>query len=35
MDQSSPEVRDAVEELKLYLSDILPPLVVADAFKLC
>lgn len=33
-DQSSPEVRDAVEELQLYLSDILPPLVVADAFKL-
>ncbi len=33
-DQSSPEVREAVEELQLYLSDILPPLVVADAFKL-
>jgi hypothetical protein len=33
-DQSSPEVTEAVEELKLYLSDILPPLVVADAFKL-
>ena len=33
-DQSSPQVREAVEELQLYLSDILPPLVVADAFKL-
>jgi hypothetical protein len=33
-DESSPEVREAVEELRLYLSDILPPLVVADAFKL-
>jgi hypothetical protein len=32
-DQSSPKVREAVEELHLYLSDILPPLVVADAFK--
>jgi hypothetical protein len=33
-DPSSPQVREAAEELKLYLSDILPPLVVADAFKL-
>ena len=33
-DPSSPQVTEAVEELKLYLSDILPPLVVADAFKL-
>ncbi len=32
-DPSSPEVREALEELQLYLSDILPPLVVADAFK--
>jgi Domain of unknown function (DUF4388) len=34
MDPSSPQVTEAVEELKLYLSDILPPLVVSDAFKL-
>ena len=34
MDESSPQVTEAVEELKLYLSDILPPLVVSDAFKL-
>ena len=34
MDSSSPQVIEAVEELKLYLSDILPPLVVSDAFKL-
>lgn len=33
-DPSSPQVREAAEELQLYLSDILPPLVVADAFKL-
>jgi hypothetical protein len=33
-DLSSPEVREALEELQLYLSDILPPLVVADAFKI-
>ncbi len=33
-DASSPEVREAIEELHLYLSDILPPLVVADALKL-
>ena len=33
-DQSSPKVREAVEELQLYLSDILPPLVVADGFKI-
>src|SRR6266536_2783151 len=33
-EQSSPEVREAIEELQLYLSDVLPPLVVADAFKL-
>jgi hypothetical protein len=32
-DPSSPEVREALEELQLYLADILPPLVVADAFK--
>ncbi len=32
-DPSSPEVREALEELQLYFSDILPPLVVADAFK--
>jgi hypothetical protein len=32
-DPSSPEVREALEELELYFSDILPPLVVADAFK--
>jgi hypothetical protein len=32
-DPSTPEVREALEELQLYLSDILPPLVVADAFK--
>jgi hypothetical protein len=31
---TSPEVREAIEELHLYLSDILPPLVVADAMKL-
>lgn len=31
---TSPEVREAIEELHLYLSDILPPLVVADAVKL-
>jgi hypothetical protein len=34
MDPSSPQVSEAVEELHLYLSDILPPLVVVDAFKL-
>lgn len=34
MDEASPQVIEAVEELKLYLSDILPPLVVSDAFKL-
>ena len=33
MDSSSRQVTEAVEELTLYLSDILPPLVVADAFK--
>ncbi len=33
LDPSGPEVREAIEELELYLSDILPPLVVADAFK--
>src|SRR6266536_2843503 len=33
-DQSSTEVREAVEELLLYFSDVLPPLVVADTFKL-
>src|SRR5512135_1714639 len=33
-EQSSPEVREAIEELQLYLSDVLPPLVVADSFKL-
>lgn len=33
-DEASPQVTEAVEELKLYLSDILPPLVVSDAFKL-
>lgn len=33
-EQSSPQVREAIEELQLYLSDILPPLVVADSFKL-
>ena len=33
-EQSRPEVREAIEELQLYLSDVLPPLVVADAFKL-
>jgi hypothetical protein len=33
MDPSSRQVTEAVEELTLYLSDILPPLVVADAFK--
>src|SRR6266516_3613160 len=33
-EQSSPEVREAIEELQLYFSDVLPPLVVADTFKL-
>ncbi len=33
-EQSSPQVREAIEELQLYLSDVLPPLVVADTFKL-
>jgi hypothetical protein len=33
-DPSSPKVREAVEELQLYLSDILPPLVVADGLKI-
>ncbi len=32
-DASSPEVRESLEELQLYLSDILPPLVVAGSFK--
>jgi len=29
-----PEAREALEELEQYLSDILPPLVVADSVKL-
>jgi len=33
-DPSSPDVREALDELHLYLSDILPPLVVADTFKI-
>src|SRR5713226_1122561 len=30
----NPEIREAIQELQLYLSDTLPPLVVADTFKL-
>ncbi|HKF45357.1 MAG TPA: DUF4388 domain-containing protein [Thermoanaerobaculia bacterium] len=33
-EETSPEVREALEELHLYLSDVLPPLVVAESFKL-
>src|SRR5262249_48359962 len=33
-EQASPEVREAVDELLLYFSDVLPPLVAADSFKL-
>jgi hypothetical protein len=33
-EETSPEVREALEELHLYLSDVLPPLVVAETFKL-
>src|ERR1700737_800479 len=29
-----PQLREAIEELQQYLSDTLPPLVVADAMKL-
>jgi hypothetical protein len=32
-DPSSPQHREAIEELHLYLSDVVPPLVAADAFK--
>src|SRR5262245_2886884 len=34
MAAENPEVREALEELDQYLSDILPPLVVADSVKL-
>jgi uncharacterized protein DUF4388 len=30
----NPEVREAIDELQMYLSDTLPPLVVADSIKL-
>src|SRR5712692_452385 len=30
----NPEIREAIEELQQYLSDTLPPLVVADSIKL-
>ena len=33
-DARSPELREAIEELHLYLSDVVPPLVAADAFKI-
>src|SRR5262245_10410232 len=33
-EETSTEVREALEELHLYLSDVLPPLVVAESFKL-
>ncbi len=32
-DPSSPQLREAIDELHLYLSDVVPPLVAADAFK--
>src|SRR6476659_5326138 len=32
-DTTNPEVREALEELHQYLSDSLPPLVVADSIK--
>ena len=33
-EQSTAEVREALEELQQYLSDFLPPLVVADSIQL-
>ena len=33
-DRPAPEVREALEDLEQYLSDVIPPLVMADSFKL-